>query len=116
MSVDKQLLEDHYTKGTRNGKENITTLQIDLSVVIPALHEGPNLAILIPQLQDLFLNQNINHEILIVTRNADNETIEIARRCKVTVLEQEGPGYGGALTTSFREAKGKYILTMDADL
>jgi ubiquinone/menaquinone biosynthesis C-methylase UbiE len=32
------------------------------------------------------------------------------------VLEQEGPDYGSALTTGFRSAKGKYILTMDADL
>jgi dolichol-phosphate mannosyltransferase len=29
---------------------------------------------------------------------------------------QEGPGYGGALKTGFKAARGRYTLTMDADL
>lgn len=116
MSIDKQVHDTAYTGSKNNGHGQLTALETDLSIVIPALHEGPNLAILLPQLQDLFRSRNISHEILVVTRNADAETLETARRWDAKVLEQAGPGYGGALTTGFRRAKGKYVLTMDADL
>ncbi len=116
MSNNKQVLDTHYTTITNNGNKHLTSLEIDLTIVIPALHEGPNLAILLPQVQDLFLDRDISCEILVVSRNTDAETLEVGERFGVTIIEQEGPGYGSALTTGFRKAKGKYILTMDADL
>lgn len=92
-----------------------TTL-IDLTVAIPALNEGPNLAFLLPQLRQVLDDLNIRYEILIITRNADQQTRDEAARVRAVVVEQQERGYGGALLAAFQTASGAYILTMDADL
>jgi len=89
--------------------------RLDLSVVIPALNEGPNLALLLPEIRSV-LPLNIRWEILIVTRNPDRQTLEAAEAAGALVLEQKERGYGGALLAAFAAARGRYILTMDADL
>jgi dolichol-phosphate mannosyltransferase len=92
------------------------TAKLDLTVIIPALNEGPNLAILLPQLQEILDDFKIGYEVLIITRQADLETCEAAAQIGAKVIEQVERGYGGALLSGFARANGKYILTMDADL
>lgn len=88
----------------------------ELSVVIPALHEGPNLAILLPQLKEIAESLTADFEILVVTAGTDQETLEAAKVSQATVIEQSERGYGGALKAGFELARGRYIVTMDADL
>jgi dolichol-phosphate mannosyltransferase len=88
----------------------------DLSVIIPALNEGPNLEALLPELHRLLRELHITYEILVVTTKTDQATIEAAARCGAVAITQEKPGYGGALQQGFETACGHYILTMDADL
>ena len=89
---------------------------VDLSVVIPALKEGPNLAILLPQLREVLQSFKIRSEVLIITRDADAQTSDAAERIGARVIEQTGRGFGGAILSGFRAAVGEYIVTMDADL
>ena len=89
---------------------------LDLTVLIPALNEGPNLAILLPQVTGILRRHSVRFEILVLTRNADQATIDAARQHGARIVEQTQPGYGGALTTGFPVAAGEYLLTMDADL
>ena len=87
----------------------------DLSVVIPAHDEGPNLRVLLPQLRRILDEIGVSGEILVVVREDDPETLEAARGV-AAVERQRDPGYGGALRAGFARARGRYILTMDADL
>lgn len=89
---------------------------MDLSVLIPALNEADNLAVLVPQLIDLLNRLGVTYEILLLTQNADERTRAIAREHGAQIVEQRTPGYGGALTTGFAQASGDFFLTMDADL
>jgi dolichol-phosphate mannosyltransferase len=89
---------------------------LDLSIVIPALDEGSNLAILLPQLRVVLEGLGASFEILVVTRDPDPLTVSAAAASDALVLPQEEPGYGGALKTGIGRARGTYILTMDADL
>jgi len=91
-------------------------LKVDLSVIIPALNEGPNLALLLPLLRPVLDGLGIRYEILIITREPDPQTREVAAQFGVMLAEQNTPGYGGALMTGFALASGDYLLTMDADL
>jgi glycosyltransferase involved in cell wall biosynthesis len=88
----------------------------DLSVIIPALREGPNLAMLLPLLRRTLDGLGIRYQILIITREPDQQTQETATQFGADLVEQTSPGYGGALLTGFAMASGAYLLTMDADL
>jgi dolichol-phosphate mannosyltransferase len=92
-----------------------TAHRIDLSVLIPALNEGQNLAQILPKLRALLDSLQITHELLVVTRDADELTRSAVATAGGQVLEQAEDGYGGALITGFSRARGEYILTMDAD-
>ena len=87
-----------------------------LSVVIPALKEHRNLALLVPELRTLLESLGTTTEVLVVTQASDTPTIEEASRAGVRFVIQEQRGYGGALLAGFAAANGKYILTMDPDL
>ena len=89
---------------------------LDLSIIIPALHEGPNLTLLLPEIRAVVEDLGVTWEILIVTREVDSQTLAAAEKAQALVLEQQERGYGGALVTAFRAARGAYLLTIDADL
>ena len=89
---------------------------LDLSVIIPAHNEGPNLRILLPQLRTLLDGLGIESEVLVVVRDVEEETREAVGDGLGTIVQQREPGYGGALRTGFSRAAGRYVLTMDADL
>lgn len=88
----------------------------ELSVVIPAAAEGPNLAVLLPWLNETLGALDIAWEVLVVVRDEDAATATAVRDGRATLLRQETPGYGGALRTGFARAAGDWLLTMDADL
>src|SRR5689334_1301469 len=88
----------------------------DLSIIIPALHEGPNLALLLPQLRGVLDGLGIRYEILVISRDPDQQTKEVTAQFGAKLIEQTAPGYGGALLAGFANASGDYWLTMDADL
>ena len=98
---------------------------MELSVVIPALHEAENLAKLLPQLHTVLstlgpeqkpAGQSIEYEIIVVDSHSTDGTAQVCAAEKATLIHQSEPGYGGALWAGFEHASGKHILTMDADL
>lgn len=89
---------------------------VHLSIIIPALNEGENLILLLPQLNEILKKVKINYEIIIVDETADNETQAVINDNLCTLLSPQTRGYGAALRAGFKSARGDYILTMDADL
>jgi dolichol-phosphate mannosyltransferase len=87
-----------------------------LSVVIPALAEGPNLELLLPQLKVVLDEIGAPYEVFIVTSELDDLTLKAAKLGDATVIQQVERGYGGALLAGFAASRGQYVLTMDADL
>lgn len=86
-----------------------------LSVVIPALREHENLALLLPELHRVLGRLGVTCEVVVVTSEEDRATRETAARHGAYVVVQEEPGYGSALRAGFRTARGAFIVTMDAD-
>jgi len=86
-----------------------------LSVVIPALHEHENLALLLPELHRVLGRLGVTREVVVVTTEEDQATREAAAARGAGVVIQQGPGYGSALRAGFRAARGAFIVTMDAD-
>jgi len=88
---------------------------MDLSVVLPAKDEGPNLGVLLPALRRATDALGLRTEILVVTAGTDSICESAARQSGAQVLQQSTPGYGGALRCGFEAAAAEWILTMDAD-
>lgn len=87
-----------------------------MSIIIPALHEGENLRLLLPQLHELLGALKIEGEVMVVTSPSDPDTATAASEGGARVVLQSNPGYGGALKAGFAQAGAPYVLTMDADL
>src|SRR4029453_764602 len=88
---------------------------MDLSVVIPAKGEGPNLGVLLPALRKATDALGLQAEILVITPGADPFGESVARGAGARGLQQGTPGYGGGVRCGFEAADGDWILTMDAD-
>ncbi|MBE3604591.1 glycosyltransferase [bacterium] len=89
---------------------------MDLSVILPVVNERDNLLVLIPRLRALLERENLNFEILVIDGGSSDGAAEAAERLGARVLRERRRGYAGALETGFAEARGDYLLTLDADL
>lgn len=93
-----------------------TARHVDLSVVMPALNEAENLAVLLPALHEELRQIGVRSEVLIVTSDPDEATMDAATTWGARLVEQPAAGYGQALVAGFAHARGQYVMTMDADL
>lgn len=81
-----------------------------ISIVVPALNEALNLAVVLPQLPDV-------HEVILVDGGSVDGTIATARRALpsiVTVL-QSRQGKGNAVAAGFARVTGDIVVMFDAD-
>jgi glycosyltransferase involved in cell wall biosynthesis len=89
---------------------------MDLSIIVPVINERDNLRLLIPRLGGVMAREGLSFEILIIDGGSNDGTPETATELGARVLRERRRGYGGALETGFAEARGDYVLTLDADL
>lgn len=97
-------------------------MSVDISVVIPAFNEEESLPRLAERLKTVLDGTGRTWEILVVDDGSSDGTFEVLTR-----LEREMEGFrfrsflrnygkSAALDVGFREARGRRVITMDADL
>jgi glycosyltransferase involved in cell wall biosynthesis len=89
---------------------------MDISVVLPVVNERDNLGLLLPRLKFILEREKLSYEILVVDGNSTDGTREYAASMGARVMPERVRGYAGALMTGLEEARGDYILTLDADM
>lgn len=104
--------------GSDDAPEQRRTPPLDLCVVIPALREAQNIALLLPELLAVLEDLHATHEVVIVTGPSDPDTVRVAAPYgpRVKVVVQSGRGYGDAVRQGMEVAEASFIVTMDADL
>jgi dolichol-phosphate mannosyltransferase len=88
---------------------------MDVSVVLPVMNEAENLRILIPRLIAALDRERLTHEIVVVDGPSSDGTRETAQALGARVVAERRRGFAGALQTGIAEARGDYLLTLDAD-
>jgi dolichol-phosphate mannosyltransferase len=85
----------------------------DVSVVMLALNEAENLRRVIPAIRAVL--GTISHEVVVVDGGSADATVRVAREAGARVWVQRERGFGRALAEGLGEARGSYVVTMDAD-
>jgi dolichol-phosphate mannosyltransferase len=102
--------------------EQAGTSGVELSVVVPTYREAENLGHLIPRVCEVLRGRDISHEIIVVDDNSRDGTDEVMARLQseghaARVITRVGErGLSSAVMRGFDEARGVYLLCMDADL
>jgi glycosyltransferase involved in cell wall biosynthesis len=88
-----------------------------ISIVIPAKDEEATIAMLLKDLDKVISSiKKYNFEIIVIDDKSKDRTGQIAKSSGAKVIRNTGKsGKGNALMVGFKEAKGDYIITMDAD-
>ncbi len=86
-----------------------------LTVLAAALNEAESLKSLLPPLKAELATLGTSHEILIVDGGSTDATVAVATEHGCRVLQQNNPGFGGAIRDGFSQARGEFILELDAD-
>lgn len=88
-----------------------------LSVVIPAFNEENSIGEVLNDLKAIVDKTGHQYEIIIVDDGSSDKTAEILKKIDFVRLIQHpvNRGYGAALKTGIKNAKGNLILIMDAD-
>src|SRR5437870_12049335 len=86
-----------------------------LSLVLPALNEATNLERILPVLGSALAALGPTYEIIVVDGGSRDGTQEIVRKHGARLVSQKLPGFGGAYRAGFEQARGEYVITLDAD-
>ena len=89
---------------------------VRVSIVIPCLNEAENIAECVQRAQMVLAEHRLVGEILVVDNGSDDGSGHIARAVGAKVIDEPRRGYGQAYLAGFREARGRYIVMIDADL
>lgn len=84
-----------------------------VSIIIPTLNEARNLRWLLPNIKKVM--KNYSYEIIIVDKNSTDETQKVAKKFGAKIISADLEK-GAALMKGFEAAKGKVLISMDADL
>ncbi|MDD5227028.1 MAG: glycosyltransferase [Candidatus Omnitrophica bacterium] len=95
----------------------MTESKIELSVVLPSYREEENLRNLLPRLLQTLGTLNVAWEVLVVDTLAQmDRTKEVCEQQGVRYVARRGGNYFGcAVRTGIDEARGDFVLFMDAD-
>jgi len=88
---------------------------LELSLLILTVNESANLEKLVPHVHAVLKALGASYEILVVDGRSEDGTLETAQRLGCRTLTQEGQSYGDAFRHGIKEARGAFIITIDAD-
>ncbi len=103
----------------RNSSPELTrepeAFPLELSVVMPCLDEAETLAQCIERVQRVFREHRIAGELIVADNGSTDGSPAIATRMGARVVQVKDRGYGNALRGGIAAARGKYVVTVDAD-
>ena len=98
------------------------TATLDLSIVVPVYNEEENLPLLWPEIREVLASSRLRYEVVFVDDGSQDRSAEIIRsfreadpRVRLVRLKANA-GETAATDAGFKTARGRFVVTMDADL
>jgi glycosyltransferase involved in cell wall biosynthesis len=89
---------------------------VGVSVVIPCLNEAESIGQCVNAAHRVLEEHRLHGEVLVVDNGSDDGSGILARLAGARVVDEPRRGYGSAYLAGFAEARGDYIVMIDADL
>ena len=88
---------------------------IDLTILMPCLNEEENIGSCIKDAEEYLRSRKLAGEILVIDNNSTDRSAAIATSLGARVVNEPRRGYGRALRTGMRKARGEVIVFGDCD-
>ena len=88
---------------------------IELTILMPCLDEIETITACIEDALGFLKRSGISGEVLIADNGSTDGSIEAARLAGARVIEERRKGYGSALRSGIKEARGKSVIMGDCD-
>jgi glycosyltransferase involved in cell wall biosynthesis len=89
---------------------------VQVSVVIPCLNEADSIAQCVTAAQRVLDDHGLHGEVVVVDNGSDDGSGTLASLAGARVVDEPRRGYGSAYLAGFAQARGDYIVMIDADL
>jgi glycosyltransferase involved in cell wall biosynthesis len=102
--------------------ESMSSVAVDLSIVVPVYNEEENLPLLWPELREVLDGTGLGYEVIFVDDGSQDRSAEIVRAFReqdqrVRLLRlKANAGETAATDAGFKALRGRYVVVMDADL
>lgn len=87
----------------------------ELTILMPCLNEEKTIETCIQKAFSFLRENHIFGEVLVADNGSEDASVEIAKKAGARVVTCSEKGYGNALLTGIRAAKGKYVIMADSD-
>lgn len=87
-----------------------------VSVVIPCLNEEENIQRCVAAALDTLEQSGLEGEVIVVDNDSDDLSAKLAAEAGARVIHEHRRGYGSAYLAGFAQARGDFVVMVDADL
>lgn len=88
---------------------------LELTILAPTLDEAASLPTVLRHVAGIAQELTPSHEILVIDGGSTDGTPSRAAEAGARVVRQKGRGFGAAVREGLLEARGRWVISMDAD-
>ncbi len=102
--------------------ENTSESVPNVSLVIPLLNEEESLRPLMQKIREVFNQNHLSYEVIFIDDGSTDGSMKVLAELHATYIEvkviqfRRNFGKAAAYTAAFKQARGTFVITMDADL
>jgi glycosyltransferase involved in cell wall biosynthesis len=89
--------------------------ELELSVVLPCLNEAETVAVCVGKAKRWLAEAGVDGEVVVADNGSTDGSQELAEAAGARVVSVRRKGYGNALISGIRAARGTYVIMADAD-
>src|SRR5580765_613787 len=89
--------------------------EVELTVVLPCLNEAETVAVCVAKAKRWLRDAGVVGEVVVADNGSTDGSPELAEEAGARVVTVPRKGYGNALMSGIRAARGTYVIMADAD-